>query len=403
MDIPPFHSSVIIIMTAGFFLATVLGVLTQKAKLSAVPGYLIAGYLIGPYSPGFVADVHIAEQLAEIGVILMLFNVGLHINIQDLLNVKKVALPGAFFQILVSALCGISLITWLGGSIESGIIFGIAISVASTMILVKLLTDHKLLNTEKGHIALGWLIVEDIITVLFLILIPVLATMQASGDMMIGETIKAIALALFYFGLLVAFMMTIGKVYVEYVLNFIMKTKSKELLTLAVLALTFQIAIGSAYFFGMSIALGAFIAGVVIGQMPNQNEIGKNGEGIKDIFVIIFFLAIGMLFSPTALLSNKTLFFGTLGIVLLFKPLAAFIMVYFLKYPLKTAVLVAIGLAQIGEFSFIVAEEANRVKLLPDEVYDIIVATALISIAINPLLFRWYDNWCERSLEKKNS
>lgn len=401
MDIPPFHSSVIVILTAGFFLATLLGVLTQKAKLSAVPGYLIAGYLIGPYSPGFVADVHIAEQLAEIGVILMMFNVGLHINIKDLLNVKRVAIPGAIFQILVSATLGVVLIKYLGGSVESGLIFGIAISVASTMILVKLLTDHKLLNTEKGHISIGWLIVEDIITVLFLILIPVLAIMESSGDMMIGETVKAIALALFYFTLLVAFMMTIGRKYVEWVLNFIIKTKSRELLTLAVLALTFQIAIGSAYFFGMSIALGAFIAGVVIGQMPNQDEIGKNGEGLKDVFVIIFFLAIGMLFSPTALFSNKTLFLGTLAIVLLIKPLAAFIMVYILKYPVKTAVLVAIGLAQIGEFSFIVAEEANRVKLLPDEAYDIIVATALISIAINPLLFRWYDDWCEKSVVKK--
>lgn len=383
-------------MTAGFFLATLFGVLTQKAKLSPIPGYLIAGYLIGPYSPGLVADVHIAEQLAEIGVILMMFNVGLHINIRDLWNVKKVAIPGAIFQILVSAIFGTFLIKSLGGSTESGIIFGIAISVASTMILVKQLTDHKLLNTEKGHITIGWLIVEDIITVLFLILIPVLAIMQSSGEIMIAETAKSIALALFYFTLLITFMMTIGKKYVEWVLNFIIQSKSRELLTLAVLALTFQIAIGSAYFFGMSIALGAFIAGVVIGQMPNQDEIGKNGEGLKDIFVIIFFLAIGMLFSPTVLLNNKALFLGTLGIVLLIKPLAAFIMVYLLKYPLKTAILVAIGLAQIGEFSFIVAEEANRLKLLPDEGYDIIVGAALISIALNPLLFRWYDNWCEK-------
>ena len=384
-------------MTAGFFLATLLGALTHKAKLSAVPGYLVAGYLIGPYSPGLVADVQIAEQLAEIGVILMMFNVGLHININDLWNVRKVALPGAIFQILVSTILGTFLIQTLGGTVESGIIFGIAISVASTMILVKLLTDHKMLNTEKGHITLGWLIVEDIITVLFLILIPVLAIMQSRGDVMVSETLKAIGIALFYFMILVLFMMTIGKKYVEWVLNLIIKTKSRELLTLAVLALTFQIAIGSAYFFGMSIALGAFIAGVVIGQMPNQEEIGKNGESLKDIFVIMFFLAIGMLFSPIALLNNKALFLGTLGIVLIGKPIAAFIMVYFLKYPLKTAVLVAIGLAQIGEFSFIVAEEANRMKLLPDEGYDIIVATALISIAINPLLFSWYDNWCEKT------
>lgn len=390
--IEPFNATAVVILTAGFFLATVLGVLTSRAKLSPIPGYLIAGYLIGPYSPGFVADVHVAEQLAEIGVILMLFNVGLHIKIIDLINVKSIAVPGAIFQILASTTAGAVLIYALGGNLASGIIFGIAISVASTMIMIKMLTDNKLLHTQEGHISIGWLIVEDLITVLFLILIPVLAIMDQQGELSFFETSKAMGYALLMFVLLVLFMMTIGKQYVSFLIKMILKTHSKELLTLGVLAITFQIAIGSAYFFGTSIALGAFIAGVVMGQMPSREEVSRNGESLKDIFSIIFFLAIGMLFNPIALFDNWTLFFGTVAIVLLVKPVAAYMIIRGLKYPAKTALLVSIALAQIGEFSFIVVEQANRVKLLPDEGYDIIIAAALLSIAINPLLFKWYKH-----------
>lgn len=387
MEIAPFNSSVVIILTAGFFFATLLGVLTLKAKLSPIPGYLIAGYIIGPYSPGFIADVHIAEQLAEIGVILMMFNVGLHIHMQELLDVKRIAIPGAIFQILVSATAGIFLIHLIGWPITSGVIFGIAISVASTMILVKMLTDHNLLKTDKGHISVGWLIVEDLITILFLLLIPILATLTTMNDMDWMTVAKAILSAFGYFLLLVLIMATIGKKYVEWVLNFILKSKSKELLTLAVLSLIFQIAIGAALFFGTSIALGAFIAGLVMGQMSCREEIAKNSESLKDVFCIIFFLAIGMLFNPLALISNMSLLIGALLIILILKPLAAFVIIYLFKYPIKTALLVAIALAQIGEFSFIVAEEASRMRLLPDEGYDIIVGAALISISLNPILF----------------
>lgn len=390
MEIGPFSSSVVIILTVGFLLASILGYLSLKAGLSSIPGYLLAGYLIGPYSPGFVADLKIAEQLAEIGVILMMFNVGLHINILELLLVKQMAIPGAIFQILVSGTAGTLLIYALGWPFAGGVSFGIAISVASTMILVKMITDYKLLKTQEGHLSIGWLIVEDLITVLFLILIPILASFNTEGKIALGEVSYSIGIAFLYFVLLIGLLMSIGKKSVAWILEKTIKTHSNELFTLTVLALTFLIAIGSAHLFGTSIALGAFMAGVVMGQ-THRDSISKTSEGLKDIFTVLFFLAIGMLFNPLAILDNFTLFAGTLFIVLLLKPFAAFFIIYVMKYPLKTAALVAIALAQIGEFSFIVAEEAARVRLLPDEGYDIIVAVSLISIALNPILFKLYS------------
>lgn len=392
MEVSHFNSSVVIILTAGFFLATLLGTITQRAHLSAIPGYIIAGYLIGPFSPGFVADVKVSEQLAEIGVILMLFNVGLHIQMADLLKVKNVAGPGAIFQILISSSAGILLGYFMGWSLISGIIFGIAISVASTMILVKLLADYKLLKSFEGHISIGWLIVEDLITVLFLLLIPILALINQDQHVPVEETAYSILSSLLYLGLLLIIMATLGKAYIKWVIKFILTTKSTELLTLAVLALTFQVAIGASYFFGTSIALGAFMAGVVMGQLPASDRIAKNGEALKDVFAVIFFLAIGMLFDPVALYKHPFLFLTTLFIVVIIKPLAAFFIIYLMKYPIKTALLIAIAIAQIGEFSFIVAEEATRMRLLPDAGYDAIVAAALLSISLNPLLFKWYTN-----------
>lgn len=390
MEIAPFSSSVVIILTVGFMFAAILGFLTLKLRLSPIPGYLIAGYLIGPYSPGFVADIHIAEQLAEIGVILMMFNVGLHIDIDELLSVKKIAIPGAIFQILISALGGTALLYAFNGSMAAGVSFGIAISVASTMILVRLITEHHLLKTEEGHISIGWLIVEDLITVLFLIMIPLLASINNAEGISFKETTYTIVRSIVYLIALMAILASIGRHSITWILDKMVTSRSKELFSLSILALTFFIAIGSAYVFGTSIALGAFTAGVLMGQ-THRKVITKTGEGLKDIFIVIFFLSIGMLFNPAAIFSNVTLFLGTLFIVLILKPFAAFLIIYLLKYPLKTATLVAIALAQIGEFSFIVAEEASRVDLLPEEGYDIIVAVSLFSIALNPLLFKWYQ------------
>jgi monovalent cation:H+ antiporter-2, CPA2 family len=379
---------IVIILTVGFALAGIFGYITHYLKLSPILGYLIAGYIIGPYSPGFVANTQIAEQLAEIGVILMMFGVGLHFKLQYLLNVKSIVLPGALFQVFVSTLAGAILIHWIGWSWEAGILYGFSISVASTVVLVRMLSDQKTIDTEEGHVAVGWLIVEDLITIAILILIPNIAGFVRGDE---GQTLStvlfSIGFGLFKFVLLAALMFTIGRKVVIYAISKVMNTHSHELFTVAVLALTFVIAAGSAFLFGTSIALGAFLAGMVMGQASIRRQVTTNSLPMKDAFVVIFFLSVGMIFNPAAIFDHPILFTGTLAIILLLKPLAAFLIIVALRYPLKTALTVAIALAQIGEFSFIVAEEAMHIKLLPDEAYDVIVACALIAIALNPILF----------------
>ncbi|CDR34807.1 cation:proton antiporter [Criblamydia sequanensis] len=384
---------IVIILTVGFALASILGFLSYKAGLSSLLGYLIAGYLIGPYSPGIVIDSHTAEQLAEIGVILMMFGVGMHFKWEDLASVKSVAIPGAFGQTFVTALFSTLFIYSLGWTLESGLIIGLSIGVASTVVLVRVLSDNEILSTPQGHIAVGWLIVEDIFTVAVLILLPSIAANQGltGFDIKIFSfsililTIKFISLAFVVF--------YIGTRVVTYLLFRIARTRSHELFTLAVLAITFAIALGSALIFGTSIALGAFLAGMVIGRTEVRHQASAHVLPLKDAFVVIFFLSVGMLFDPRAMVENFSLFTGVLAIILIVKPLTAFLIVYFLGYSVEVGLVVALSLAQIGEFSFILAEEAMKYKLLPDAGYDILVASALISIAINPLLFKSIKNF----------
>lgn len=379
---------IVLILCFGFGFASILGYLSYRIKLSPIVGYLIAGYLIGPYSPGFIADIQLADQLAEIGVILMMFGVGLHFKWQDLANTSRIAIPGAIIQILISALAGAALIYFSGWSFQIGIIFGLAVGVASTVVLVYMLTENDLLNTPQGYIAMGWLIVEDMITVVVLLLIAPLAVPAEGVGPFSFNTLVLFGWILIKFVLLVWFMFTIGLKIVSYVLTKIKATKSHEMFTLSMLAITFVITVGSSFLLGTSIALGAFIAGMVIGQTKMRNQVSHNAMPLKDVFSVIFFLAIGMIFNPAAILERPWLFLGTLGIILVVKPLVAFLMTLIFKYPLKVGLTIAVALAQIGEFSFILAEEAMKYKLLPDEAYDIIVACSLISIAINPFLFR---------------
>lgn len=380
--------SIVLILTVGFALAAILGYLTYKIKLSSILGYLLAGYIIGPYSPGFVANLEIAEQLAEIGVILMMFGVGLHFKWKDLVSVKNIAIPGALGQTFLATLTGTVLIYNIGWPLETGIIFGLAIGVASTVVLVRMLSDNQLLETPEGHIAVGWLIVEDIITVAALILLPYLAFSSSREGSSLIHLAMSISFALFKFALLAALMFTLGQKFVSYTLSKAVLTRSNELFTLTILALTFVIAVGSSWLFGTSMALGAFIAGMLIGQTHLRKQVSIDTTPLRDVFVVLFFLSVGMLFNPYAIVEHFLLFLGVLAIILVVKPLAALGIVLFLKYPLKAAVIVAIALAQIGEFSFILAEEAMRYKIMPDEEYDVIVACSLISIAINPLLFK---------------
>lgn len=379
---------IVLILTVGFTLASVFGYLTQRCKLSALLGYLIAGYVIGPYSPGFVADQELSEQLAEIGVILMMFGVGMHFKWQDLVNVKNIAIPGAIGQTTIAAAAGTFLIYHLGWPLESGIIIGLSIGVASTVVLIRVLSDNNILHTPQGHIAVGWLVVEDIMTVVVLLLLPLLAFVKTGADISLYAIAGNVAFILFKFAMLIALMFTLGRRFVKFVLFQIARTRSHELFTLTILALTFGIATGSALLFGTSIALGAFIAGMVIGQTDVRHQASANALPLKDVFVVIFFLSVGMIFNPQAIANNFSAFICILGIILIIKPLTAFIIVWALRYPMKTAITVSIALAQIGEFSFILCEEAIRLKLLPDDGYDIIVACAITSIALNPLLFK---------------
>lgn len=377
-----------VLLMVGFALASILGYFTFRIKLSPILGYLIAGYLIGPYSPGYVGDLKIAEQLAEIGVILMMFGVGLHFKWQDLVHVKAIAIPGAVGQTLIASIAGTALIYSVGWSLESGIIFGLSIGVASTVVLVRMLSDRGILNTPNGHIAMGWLIVEDIITVVILLLLPTLAASSKGETLSFVDIGGSLLIVVLKFSILVALLFTLGHKCIGVIFSKIMLTKSHELFTLTILALTLLIAIGSSLLFGTSIALGAFISGMVIGQTNVKHQVSINATPIKDAFVVIFFLSIGMLFNPQTIIEHYFLFFGALAIILIVKPVTAFLIAIGLRYPVKTALTVALALAQIGEFSFILSEEASRYDILPDIGYDVIVASSLVSIAINPLLFK---------------
>lgn len=382
--------NIVFIFTVGFAFASLLGYFSQKIKLSPLLGYLIAGYLIGPFSPGFVADLKLAEQLAEIGVILMMFGVGIHFKWQDLVKVRKIAIPGAIIQTFAATVFGALFIVSSGWTLEAGILMGMAMGVASTVVLVRVLSDYNLLKTAKGHIAVGWLVVEDIITVIALLLLPILGATLKTESVPFNEILHAVGIAFFKFVILITVIFTFGKKIVQFIFNKILQTESHELFTLTILAITFVIAAGAAFLFGTSLALGAFLAGMLIGQTDIRHKVSNTVLSLKDVFVVIFFLSIGMLFNPITLVNHFFLFLMMLGVVIIIKPLAAIFLTWIFKYPFQTGLTVAIGLAQIGEFSFILAEEANKLSLLPDDGYDIIVACSLISIAINPLLFKLF-------------
>lgn len=383
-----FNLKVVIILTVGFSLASLLGYFSLKLKLSPIMGYLIAGYLIGPYSPGFVADKEISEQLAEIGVILMMFGVGLHFKWQDLVSVKDLALPGAIGQTLLTTTITAIIMHAIGWSWEAGIVFGLAIGVASTVVLVRVLTSNNLIRSPEGRISVGWLIVEDIITVAALLLIPTLAASFNGQSYSPPQVLASFAIAILKFFLLALIMFTIGKRIVTFLLNKIQKTNSHELFLLGILALTFLIATGSSIFFGTSIALGAFIAGMAAAQTPLRKKVLITATPLKDTFIVIFFLSVGMIFNPMVIFERFGLFLMVLGVILIVKPFLAFILATVLKYPPRTAITVALALSQIGEFSFIMAEQALKFDIMPDEGYDILVACALVSLSINPSLFK---------------
>lgn len=391
----PHNIDLILTLTGGLTAALALGFVTQKLKLSPIVGYLLAGVVVGPFTPGFVADNHIASQCAEIGVILLMFGVGLHFHLKDLLAVRKVAIPGALVQIGVATVLGAVITRFFGWSWTNGIIFGVAISVASTVVLTRVLADNGALHKPSGHIAIGWLIVEDLFTILVLVLLPAIYGAQNSD----GDLWVTLGIAVLKLSALVAFALMAGQKIIPWFLGYVARTGSRDLFTLAVLVLALGIAVGSAKFFGASMALGAFLAGMVVGQSEFSARAASDALPMRDAFAVLFFVSVGMLFDPTGIPEGWPLMLATIGIVIVGKPLAAFVVVMAFKRPLRDALSISVALAQIGEFSFILAALGSTLKVLPAEATNALVVASVVSITLNPLIYkavepvsRWLEN-----------
>ena len=380
--------SLITTLAAGFGLALILGFIATRLKLPALVGYLLAGIAIGPATPGFVADVQIASQLAEVGVMLLMFGVGLHFSVDDLMAVRKIALPGAVVQMAVATALGAGVATFWGWSLGSALVFGISLSVASTVVLLKALESRGLVDSGDGRIAVGWLVVEDLAMVLVLVLLPALAPSlggkATEGARSMGMTIF---ITLAQVGGFIAFMLIVGRRLFPWLLWQVTKTGSRELFTLCVIAAAVSIAYGSSAIFGVSFALGAFFAGMVLRESQFSARAAEDTLPLQDAFAVLFFVSVGMLFDPAVILEEPLHVLATVAIVLVGKTLAAFAVVLLLRYPVRTAAIVAASLAQVGEFSFILAGLGMALGLLPKEGNDLILAAALISIALNPVMF----------------
>ncbi|MFZ5724198.1 MAG: YbaL family putative K(+) efflux transporter [Pseudomonadota bacterium] len=388
----PHSISLITTIAAGLGLALILGFLALKLRLPALVGYLLAGIVIGPATPGFVADIGLAQQLAEIGVILLMFGVGLHFSLDELLSVRRIALPGALVQILVATGLGVGVAMSWGWSFGSGLVFGLALSVASTVVLLRALEDRRALTSINGRIAVGWLVVEDLAMILVLVLLPPLAgwlhghagpATTDDGQ----ELLAALALTLGKVGLFIALMLLVGRRVFPWLLLQVSRTGSRELFTLGVIAAALGVAFGSAELFGVSFALGAFFAGMVMRESDLSSRAANESLPLRDAFAVLFFVSVGMLFDPMVLVNEPLRVLAVVAIIMLGKSLAAFLIVLLFRYPLNAALTISASLAQIGEFSFILAALGVSLGLLSLEAQSLILAGALISIALNPLLF----------------
>jgi CPA2 family monovalent cation:H+ antiporter-2 len=381
--------SLITTFAAALGFGLVFGMLALRLRLPALVGYLAAGVLIGPATPGFVADVALSGQLAEIGVMLLMFGVGLHFSIKDLMEVRKIALPGAMLQILVATAMGVGLAHWWGWSLGAGLVFGLALSVASTVVLLRALEDLGILDSLNGRIAVGWLVVEDLVTVLMLVMLPALSGVLGGTGSGSGAPLwQTLAVTLGQVGAFVAFMLIVGRKLFPWLLWRVAKTGSREMFTLCVIAAAVGIAYGSSAIFGVSFALGAFFAGMVLRESELSHRAAEESLPLRDAFSVLFFVSVGMLFDPMVLVDSPLQVAVVVAIIIFGKSLAAFALVLLLRYPLNTALTVSASLAQIGEFSFILAGVGMQLKLLPLEGQSLILAGAIISIAVNPLLFK---------------
>lgn len=413
----PHDTPLIATIVAGLGLAFVFGAIANRFRIPPLVGYLIAGVLVGPNTPGFVADAGLANELAEIGVILLMFGVGLHFSLKDLLSVRAIAVPGAIVQIGFATALGAALAWMLGWSMGAGLVFGLALSVASTVVLLRALQERRLIETERGRIAVGWLIVEDLAMVLALVLLPALAGVL--GGQQQGETHSSllslpasygiwsvVGITLAKVAAFVVVMLVVGRRVIPWILHYVAHTGSRELFRLAVLAIALGVAFGAAKLFGVSLALGAFFAGMIMSESALSHRAAEESLPLRDAFSVLFFVSVGMLFDPFSLISNGWPILATLAIIVIGKSLAAFAIVVAFRYPIATALMISASLAQIGEFSFILAELGVGLKLLHEQGRDLILAGAILSIVLNPLMFLavdWMKPWLERRAGKTAS
>ncbi|NJL08233.1 MAG: Kef family K(+) transporter [Methylacidiphilales bacterium] len=398
-------------IVAGLGLAFVFGAVAQRFKVPPLVGYLLAGVAAGPFTPGYVADQKLATELAEIGVILLMFGVGLHFSLRDLLSVRAIALPGAIVQIAVATLFGLGLAVGMGWTVGGGLVFGLALSVASTVVLLRAIQERHLMETERGRIAVGWLIVEDLAMVMTLVLLPAVAPLLGGNtDQLASDPLAArfglglggvLALTLVKVGLFVGVMLVVGRRVIPWVLHFVAHSGSRELFRLAVLAIALCVAFGSAKLFGVSLALGAFFAGMILSESALSQRAAQETLPLRDAFAVLFFVSVGMLFDPASIVRDPWPMLATLLIIIIGKSAAAYVIVRAFRYPATTALTISASLAQIGEFSFILAELGVKLKLLPTQGLDLILAGAILSILLNPLIFAIVDRLNQRLAKRE--
>ena len=399
----PLHTSLIAMLVGGFVLAFIFGALAHRLRMSPLVGYLIAGIIAGPFTPGFVGDQTLAPQLAEIGVILLMFGVGLHFSLRDLLEVRAIAVPGALIRIAVATLMGWGLARFLGWTHGAGIVFGLALSVASTVVLLRTLEDRRMVETRPGRIAIGWVVVEDLAMVLTLVLLPALAGVLKGGGAEPGAVASALLTTFAKVGAFIAFMLIVGRRVIPWILERIAGTGSRELFTLCVLAIALGVAFGSAELFGVSFALGAFFAGMMLNESEFSHQAAAETLPLRDAFAVLFFVSVGMLFDPRILVEQPLQVLATFLIIVFGKSLAAWATLRAYGKSRASALMITASLAQIGEFSFILAGLGLSLQVLPSEGLDLVLAGALLSIIANPLLLAWIDRRQARTTVRENA
>ena len=389
----PHSAPLISTLAVGLVLAFGFGLVAQRLRLPPLIGYLLAGIAIGPFTPGFVADQSVANQLAEVGVILLMFGVGLHFSLEDLLSVRAIAVSGALAQALAATPLGMAIGWWQGWTPGAGLVFGIALSIASTVVLLRLLQERRLLDTERGRITVGWLVVQDLGMVLVLVLLPALAgVLKGTGDGPdSGELIEAIALTLGKVAAFIVVMLVVGRKVIPLILHYVAHTGSRELFRLAVLSIALGFAYLATELFGVSLALGAFFAGMILSESRLSQQAATESLPLRDAFAVLFFVSVGMLFDPRILVEAPAALFATIFIILIAKTAAAYLVVRLFGHQVPTALSISVSLAQIGEFSFILAGLGVSLGVLPESARSLILAGAIISILLNPLLIELLD------------